>query len=188
MQEKVLANEVARRLRGLLEFRGVSIKAFAEATGIPYKTFQAYLSAAHLPGARHLAAIAGESIDINWLLTGDLRHPLMITGTLQNERAEELGADLQFVDALMDRSLILADEYSKRWQTSDQKALSASEHLRIVAFYFLRMIQLGAKMVPHLKQLRSDGVPMDELVSILEVAITPDLDPAIERTILGANS
>ena len=60
------------RLKLLIEKLGLSIKDFAKATGIPYRTVQYYLSGKTIPGADKLEKMCAKfGININWLLTGE---------------------------------------------------------------------------------------------------------------------
>lgn len=62
----------SKRLRAVLDLRGLSIKDAAELCEIPYRTLQNYLLDERDPNAKSLVAIGTKlGISIDWLLTGD---------------------------------------------------------------------------------------------------------------------
>ncbi len=62
----------SKRLRAVLDQRGLSIKDAADLCGIPYRTLQNYLLDERDPNAKSLVAISTKlGISIDWLLTGD---------------------------------------------------------------------------------------------------------------------
>ena len=66
---------IYERLRLICEEKGLNIKAFAESTGMPYRTAQSYLSGDREPNADGMKTICTHlRVNINWLLTGEGEH------------------------------------------------------------------------------------------------------------------
>lgn len=64
-------NGIGQRLNEILEVKDLKIRGFSEATGIPYRSAQNYLSGKQVPGAEALAKIHTRlGIDLNWLVCG----------------------------------------------------------------------------------------------------------------------
>ncbi|QOF91214.1 helix-turn-helix domain-containing protein [Pseudomonas lundensis] len=63
---------IAKRLRSVLDLKGLSIKEASELVGIPYRTLQNYLLDEREPNAKALSAIRTHlGISVDWLLTGE---------------------------------------------------------------------------------------------------------------------
>lgn len=64
--------DIKDRLRSVLDALGIKITQAAETTGIPYRSWQNYLSGAREPGAEALALICSRlGISADWLLVGE---------------------------------------------------------------------------------------------------------------------
>ena len=62
---------INNRLREVMEYKGLSIKAFAELLDVPYRTLQNYLLNERDPSAEVLIKISDVlKVDLNWLMCG----------------------------------------------------------------------------------------------------------------------
>lgn len=63
---------ISNRLREVMEYKGLNIKAFAELLDIPYRTLQNYLLNERDPSAEVLIKVGDVlNIDLNWLMRGE---------------------------------------------------------------------------------------------------------------------
>ena len=63
---------INNRLREVMEYKGLSIKAFAELLDMPYRTLQNYLLNERDPSAEVLIKISDVlNVDLNWLMCGE---------------------------------------------------------------------------------------------------------------------
>lgn len=63
---------ISDRLREVMEYKGLNIKAFAELLNVPYRTLQNYLLNERDPSAEVLIKISDVlNVDLNWLMRGD---------------------------------------------------------------------------------------------------------------------
>jgi bacteriophage CI repressor helix-turn-helix domain len=63
---------ISNRLREVMEYKGLSIKAFAELLDMPYRTLQNYLLNERDPSAEVLIKISDVlNVDLNWLMCGE---------------------------------------------------------------------------------------------------------------------
>ena len=63
---------ISNRLREVMEYKGLSIKAFAELLDMPYRTLQNYLLNERDPSAEVLIKISDVlNVDLNWLMRGE---------------------------------------------------------------------------------------------------------------------
>ncbi len=63
---------ISNRLREVMEYEGLNIKAFAELLDVPYRTLQNYLLNERDPSAEVLIKISGVlNVDLNWLMRGE---------------------------------------------------------------------------------------------------------------------
>ncbi|GAB6043338.1 helix-turn-helix domain-containing protein [Endothiovibrio diazotrophicus] len=63
---------VADRLKAVMERKSLSLKDFAKAAGLPYRTMQNYVNGDREPRVGALADIHTHmGVDLNWLVTGD---------------------------------------------------------------------------------------------------------------------
>lgn len=63
---------ISNRLREVVEYKGLSIKAFAELLDIPYRTLQNYLLNERDPSAEVLIKISDVlNVDLNWLIRSE---------------------------------------------------------------------------------------------------------------------
>lgn len=62
---------ISNRLREVMEYKGLSIKAFAALLDMPYRTLQNYLLNERDPSAEVLIKISDVlKVDLNWLMCG----------------------------------------------------------------------------------------------------------------------
>ncbi len=74
---------INERLRQVIEAKGMTVKSFAEAVGIPLRSVHNYLSGEREPSADVLIKIAqAMSVNLNWLL---LNQDEMFFGGSQNQ-------------------------------------------------------------------------------------------------------
>lgn len=63
---------INNRLREVMEYKGLNIKAFAELLNVPYRTLQNYLLNERNPSAEVLIKISDVlNVDLNWLMRGE---------------------------------------------------------------------------------------------------------------------
>lgn len=63
---------ISNRLREVMEYKGLNIKAFAQLLDVPYRTLQNYLLNERDPNAEVLIKISDVlNIDLNWLMRGE---------------------------------------------------------------------------------------------------------------------
>ena len=63
---------ISNRLREVMEYKGLSIKAFAELLDMPYRPLQNYLLNERDPSAEVLIKISDVlNVDLNWLMCGE---------------------------------------------------------------------------------------------------------------------
>lgn len=63
---------ISNRLREVMEYKGLNIKAFAELLDMPYRTLQNYLLNERDPSAEVLIKISDVlNVDLNWLMSGE---------------------------------------------------------------------------------------------------------------------
>lgn len=63
---------INNRLREVMEYKGLNIKAFAELLNVPYRTLQNYLLNERDPSAEVLIKISSVlNVDLNWLMRGE---------------------------------------------------------------------------------------------------------------------
>lgn len=63
---------ISNRLREVMEYKGLSIKAFAELLDMPYRTLQNYLLNERNPSAEVLIKISDVlNVDLNWLIRSE---------------------------------------------------------------------------------------------------------------------
>lgn len=63
---------ISNRLREVMEYKGLNIKAFAELLDVPYRTLQNYLLNERDPSAEVLIKISDMlNVDLNWLMRGE---------------------------------------------------------------------------------------------------------------------
>lgn len=63
---------ISNRLREVIEYKGLNIKAFAKLLDMPYRTLQNYLLSERDPSAEVLIKISDVlNVDLNWLIRGE---------------------------------------------------------------------------------------------------------------------
>lgn len=63
---------INNRLREVMEYKGLNIKAFAELLDVPYRTLQNYLLNERDPSAEVLIKISDVlNVNLNWLMRGE---------------------------------------------------------------------------------------------------------------------
>lgn len=83
---------ISNRLREVMEYKGLSIKAFAELLDMPYRTLQNYLLNERDPSAEVLIKISDVlNVDLNWLMRneGEMFYSLINSSKL-NEKEQQL--------------------------------------------------------------------------------------------------
>ncbi|NBI14045.1 helix-turn-helix domain-containing protein [[Haemophilus] felis] len=62
---------ISNRLREVMEYKGLNIKAFAELLNVPYRTLQNYLLNERDPSTEVLIKVSDMlNVDLNWLMRG----------------------------------------------------------------------------------------------------------------------
>ncbi|HDR1055833.1 TPA: helix-turn-helix transcriptional regulator, partial [Pasteurella multocida] len=80
------------RLREVMEYKSLNIKAFAELLDVPYRTLQNYLLNERDPSAELLIKVSDVfNVDLNWLMRGqgEMFRDSMSESTL-NEKEKQL--------------------------------------------------------------------------------------------------
>lgn len=83
---------INNRLREVMEYKGLSIKAFAELLDIPYRTLQNYLLNERDPSAEVLIKVSDVlNVDLNWLMRneGEMFYSSINSSKL-NEKEQQL--------------------------------------------------------------------------------------------------
>ncbi|WGE76147.1 helix-turn-helix domain-containing protein [Actinobacillus equuli] len=63
---------ISNRLREVMEYKGLNIKAFAELLDVPYRTLQNYLLNERDPSAEVLIKVSDVlNVNLNWLMCGE---------------------------------------------------------------------------------------------------------------------
>lgn len=79
---------ISNRLREVMEYKGLNIKAFAELLNVPYRTLQNYLLNERDPSAEVLIKISDVlNVDLNWLMRGEGK--MFRSSTNENELSEK---------------------------------------------------------------------------------------------------
>lgn len=79
---------ISNRLREVMEYKGLNIKAFAQLLDVPYRTLQNYLLNERDPNAEVLIKISDVlNIDLNWLMRGE--GEMFRSSTNKNELSEK---------------------------------------------------------------------------------------------------
>ncbi|VEB23067.1 helix-turn-helix domain-containing protein [Avibacterium volantium] len=79
---------ISNRLREVMEYKGLNIKAFAELLDMPYRTLQNYLLNEREPSAEVLIKISDVlNVDLNWLMRGE--GEMFRSSTNKNELSEK---------------------------------------------------------------------------------------------------
>ena len=172
MQEKP-AHTVGSRLKRLIRQRGQTYKAFAEDTGISYRTLEAYLSDISKPGAEQLTKMALAGIDVNLLLTGRSRGIGIPQGIIQkallpDEDAYYILADdavIRAIDARAKRGItgIMKDHLIEGDDLTFDQLMVAYLQL----FHVLAEIFVGSR--PPIKGARDRGMSVEAMIeNVLE--------------------
>lgn len=78
---------INNRLREVMEYKGLNIKAFAELLDVPYRTLQNYLLNERDPSAEVLIKISDVlNVDLNWLMRGEGE---MFRGSMSESKLNE---------------------------------------------------------------------------------------------------
>jgi len=88
------------RLRSFITLNGLSVRELEKRTGIPYRSLHEYLSDKRKPGADHLAKMPTVGIDVEWLLTGEVKPGLKFKITADRDDAVTLDFDLSNIGGL----------------------------------------------------------------------------------------
>ncbi|WP_281773732.1 helix-turn-helix domain-containing protein [Haemophilus parahaemolyticus] len=83
---------INNRLREVMEYKGLSIKAFAELLDVPYRTLQNYLLNERDPSAEVLIKVSDVlNVDLNWLMRneGEMFYSSINSSKL-NEKEQQL--------------------------------------------------------------------------------------------------
>lgn len=83
---------INNRLREVMEYKGLNIKAFAELLNVPYRTLQNYLLNERDPSAEVLIKISDVlNVDLNWLMCGKgTMFNSVVNGNELSEKEREL--------------------------------------------------------------------------------------------------
>lgn len=115
------------RLKAVLDTLGLKISEASERSGIPYRSWQNYLSGAREPKADALASICTHlGVDAGWLLTGEgpMRRSEAVGPELssaESPREQALLALWRELDEDAQREIQLAAEEKKRLKTLEQR-------------------------------------------------------------------
>jgi len=89
------------RLRSFITLNGLSVRELEKRTGIPYRSLHEYLSDKRKPGADHLAKMPTVGIDVEWLLTGEVKPGLKFKITADRDDTVNLDFDLSNSEGLL---------------------------------------------------------------------------------------
>ncbi|MFO1153578.1 MAG: helix-turn-helix transcriptional regulator [Rhodospirillales bacterium] len=183
-QENLRRSDMADRLRRVIELSGGSIRDFAEAIGVPYRTVQEYIAGRRKPSADQLVRMADGGVDIYWLLTGHLQLPgFGRSAEMDAPETELFGADSGLLSAISKRAFEKADDFQKRHLEANKPHLTTRQALHVWSVYYALMIMAGARMIDNIAQLRQSDVSVETIAQIFAGAITEDHDARVYATL-----
>lgn len=106
---------LGQRLRLYIDVNGITVRAFSERSGIPYRSVHEYLSDKRKPSADHLENMARLGVDIAWLLTGEKRASLTFDFTGYADHIEKVSGIVAADDDLSRYFLNDAVQIVDRW-------------------------------------------------------------------------
>ena len=139
---------IGQRLHRAIWFRGWTIAELARKASIPYATLQGYLGDKRLPGAKHLAALANVGMNVEWLLTGELRGPRGMSPHPDWGGSWESGlfGDAWFLEELVRGILPRVDEFHARHHEKTGELLKCAELDAVLGEFFYQAVWVAAKM------------------------------------------
>ncbi len=157
--------------------RAASLKAFAEATGIPYRTLQDYVADKRVPSADQLVLLSAQNIDLNWLLTGRLAIPLAGLDS-DTEGADVAGVDPELARALTAHALVMADGLVRR-AFDDGSRPPLAEQLDYAGYYLAVMLRITARLYPAVKEVSSGARKRALVLPVLEATVREISDESV---------
>lgn len=136
---------IGGRLRAFVAWRGFSLRAFSEQTGIPYRTLQKYVANVAAPGAEHLARISNAGVEMNWLVTGEIASDYAkgLKVDFARPGVALFCADVNLFKEILGRAIDLAAAYVKRAES--EQALDPRSFMNLIFIYAGLMIGTGAR-------------------------------------------
>lgn len=162
---------IGDQLRGFLRFRGLTIRAFSDSTGIPYRTLQDYLANKNRPGTAHMLAMARAGVDLNWLLLGSEDSRPAFSATTLNDwglpSSSPLRGDRAFLAEMNRRIMIVVDDTN----SAHVKRFGCSKSMHDMLLDYSKIWSLAARtieeMAQSLEDLSSRGVPAETIADIV---------------------
>ena len=106
---------VGRRLREVIQSKGMSLTDFSKRSGIQYRTLQDYVADKILPGSESLVKVHEElRVSLNWLLTGEGQVYLYQEGSEIGVIYEKLSESQQRLVLGIAQQLLLFKEMERR--------------------------------------------------------------------------
>lgn len=183
MEEKSEKLGIGPRLRKLLLHRGETLKAFAERSGIPYRTLQNHVAGTIKPNAEQLTKFAEAGIDVNFLLTGTpvLMLPFSQPVVLLDEKTYFTYSDkdiISYVHGLTEKVVNLAIKKNiEDGRVVEIKAVIGT--FRIVLQAILTII--GTVDIP-LVEMRRASVPLNR---VLDAVLGTSVDALTQLALNG---
>lgn len=160
---------IGPRLRRFIELRGMTIRDFAALAQIPERTLYNYLGGDRRPVVEHLANLAAVGVDLNWLLTGEIRTSFDLQGapSAETAAAEALSADLELRQSLRERAIDAAD-YAQRVEVeAGRPPLGVAKLLTLAGKIFFVLVQTSVRMSTAIAELRRHGVSNEQIADIV---------------------
>lgn len=158
---------VGLRLRWLLELEGRSIKELSEASGIPYRTLQQYLSDNRKPGADHMVRFADAGIDLHWLLLGQEEASLKLLFPRMEPIDGPLAADSKLAVVFLDEAMKAVDEFHDDYVRKSKKPL----HLDILMTGVWSVFSLYDNLLKNISEQiinkRKEGWPGEDIAQFV---------------------
>lgn len=133
-----------KRLRSVIESKGLNLKEAAELCQIPYRTLQNYLLGQREPGAKNLLLIRTHlGISIDWLLSGETPEPEPRERSLYEPTATRYQPE--------NRSQVLLDAFNG---LTEQRQLQSLAHIQ-EKHLLQELEQSHQEILQSLKQLKN---------------------------------
>lgn len=166
---------IGDRLRRHIALNRMSIKAFCELTGVPYRTLQDYLTGARKPGSDHLASLARVGVNLNWLLTGEDPTLGEVSEGLTEEASTFL-SNIEIKNRLSDLIVELMDSYIEIREKEKASALGTKQFFRSFILLQNLIFEMAKEMSGTLSSLMKSGVGTELIVDVLRSAISKQLE------------
>jgi len=182
MKRKTHTDGTGARLRSFIEFRGRSIREFADEAHIPYRTLIDYLAGKRRPGVEHLVRLDAVGLDLTWLLTGRMGSGIGSVIAKYDAGVDDsvVGADERFLELLKRQAFSEADAYVERRLARGAGALTTYQGMLVFSYYLSRMIRVAARMAEAIANSRA-VFEDNTVVKLAAASLSPDLDANIDQ-------